>query len=384
MNTESDGRLVCVWEYRQIRVEQTIDMIAGEVSRRMDTIRVDYKLENTGAESRQVGLRAMLDTYIGANDGVPFIVPGLHGIVQSPKVFSASDVPDFVRALEKPSLTNPGAIVDVGLRPSKTERPSKVVLTHWPGADAQWNYDTQGAFGRDSAVGIYYDPAPLGAGAIRVASFTYGLGTISSTKTQNARLSLTAGGPFHAGEKFWVTALVQNPKGGQRVRVELPDGLTLSKSEESVKSVPAGGDYTQISWLVEIAPTTFGSVDLCAVLEPESVQERQTISVQPRNARLTLTAKGPFQAGRPFWVVAMVQHPKPRQSVQLSLPAGLKLHKGEVASKPVPTGDDFGRVMWAVQIAQGIAGKCDVAATLKPDSVEEHFAVDVEAGNLVR
>ncbi len=47
----------------------------------MDTVRVTYELKNSEAVTRPVGLRVMLDTLIGDNDGVPFIVPGREGIV---------------------------------------------------------------------------------------------------------------------------------------------------------------------------------------------------------------------------------------------------------------------------------------------------------------
>ena len=49
----------------------------GEQSRRLDTCLVRYVIENTDVRSHRVGLRFMLDTFIGANDGVPFTIPGV-------------------------------------------------------------------------------------------------------------------------------------------------------------------------------------------------------------------------------------------------------------------------------------------------------------------
>ena len=37
----------------------------------MDGVQVTYKLKNTGTTSREVGLRVMIDSLIGGNDGVP-------------------------------------------------------------------------------------------------------------------------------------------------------------------------------------------------------------------------------------------------------------------------------------------------------------------------
>ncbi len=85
-----------------------------------------YELKNTGATTRDVGLRMVLDTLIGANDGVPFIVPGRDGIVTGPLELSGLAVPDFVRSLERPELERPGVIVDLGLVPAEgQERPAR-------------------------------------------------------------------------------------------------------------------------------------------------------------------------------------------------------------------------------------------------------------------
>ena len=36
---------------------------------------VRYQIENKDTQNHKVGLRFLLDTYIGANDGVPFTIP---------------------------------------------------------------------------------------------------------------------------------------------------------------------------------------------------------------------------------------------------------------------------------------------------------------------
>ena len=136
-----DNSMVMDWTFRDVLVRQSLRLVAGDVSNRLDTVRVTYELKNTGAKPRQVGLRVMFDTLIGDNDGVPFIVPGHEGMVTQTLVMSGSDVPDFVRSLERPSLESPGVIVDINLVPGEGElRPSEVLLSHWPGAEAEWNF----------------------------------------------------------------------------------------------------------------------------------------------------------------------------------------------------------------------------------------------------
>ncbi len=96
------------WSYRDVLVRQSLRLMAGEVSHRVDTMRMAYELTNKGSKTRQVGLRVMLDSLIGDNDGVPFIVPGREGIVTRTLDMAGGDVPDFVRSLERPSLASPG------------------------------------------------------------------------------------------------------------------------------------------------------------------------------------------------------------------------------------------------------------------------------------
>ncbi len=138
---ERDGRFTCAWTYGDIEVEQVVELVGGEISRRTDTIRVTYTMKNNGAVSHQVGLRVMLDTLIGGNDGVPFTVPEEAGLISSSRTFTGDSVPPFIRALEFFSTERPGVVVNIGgLRPSTGEAVDEAVLSHWPGGAAEWNY----------------------------------------------------------------------------------------------------------------------------------------------------------------------------------------------------------------------------------------------------
>ena len=58
----------------------------------------------------------MIDTMIGDNDGVPFTVPGLPGLVTTFADFrQPKEIPDFIQALEVPNLRNPGTIAHMTL-----------------------------------------------------------------------------------------------------------------------------------------------------------------------------------------------------------------------------------------------------------------------------
>jgi len=378
------GSMFMTWSFRDIVVREILRLVPGEVSNRMDTVRVTYELKNRGAVARQVGLRVMLDTLIGDNDGVPFIVPGREGIVTNALSLAGNDVPDFVRSLERADLSNPGVIVDINLVPEAGQtRPSELVLSHWPGNIAGWSYD-RAPFGSDTAAGIYYAPAPLEPGQTQALGFSYGLGTISSTASRNARLSLTAGGPIRSGSSFWLVALVNQPRSGQTVRLALPQGLTARRPESLSQRVEAGGSYTQMSWLVEVAPGVLGDVQVQAVLEPGNVTERQSLHIQPPDAQLSLLPRGPFRMGRPFWVSAVVHNPRSAQSIKLTLPQGLTLAQGHAAELPVgaATAGGYAQVNWLVVSGPSSSGQHEIRAQLAPDDVQCRATVEIKPGDL--
>jgi hypothetical protein len=381
----SDDSMAMTWSFRDVVVRQTLRFVPGEVSNRIDTIRVNYELKNLGPTTRQVGLRVMLDTLIGDNDGVPFIVPGREGIVTSTLEMRGNEVPDFVRSLERPDLASPGVIVDINLVPAEGEvRPSELVLSHWPGENAEWNYNRTTPFGSDTAAGIYYAAVPLEPGRARSIGFSYGLGTISSTATRNARLSLTAGGPIRASSSFWLVALVNQPRSGQIVRLVLPQGLTARRPKSLAQPVQGSGSYTQLSWLVEVDPEVLGDVQVQAVLEPGNVTEKQSLNVQPPDAQLSLVPRGPFRTGRPFWVSALIHNPRSGQSVTLTLPDGLTLSKGHTARVAVGTlvTGGYAQVSWLVNSGPHIDGRRDISAQLAPDDVHCRATVEIKPGDL--
>jgi hypothetical protein len=383
VESSGEDRIEAEWAYGDIHVAQTVQYVAGETSRRMDCVRVEYRVENKSTAGHEVGLRVMLDSLIGGNDGVPFIVPGREQLVTAPESFTGEQVPDFVRALEVADLVNPGVIADLGLRPDESERPDEVILTHWPGGDAAWDYDRTSEFGSDTAIGLYYRPRTLDPGARRLIRFSYGLGSISSTATGNARLSLTAGGPFRSGGKFWLVALVQNPKPGQQVRLDLPEGFRLGAGHEPVKAVGSAAGYNQLSWLVEIGSATLGAAQIRAILTPDDVEERHEIVVQPRDARLILQVKPPVRSGKPFWVSALVQHAKAGQSLELQLPSGLTLAQGHVATKLVPAKEGYSQVHWLIASPPQAQSQARISVRLLPGGLEEEVAIDIQQGTLI-
>lgn len=377
--TASAEEIEDVWLYRDVEVSQMVKLVAGDISRRMDGVQVTYRLKNTGTTSREVGLRVMIDSLIGGNDGVPFIVPGRQGIIRNATVFGADSIPDFVRALERPDLSNPGVIVDLSLKSSTGDRPDEVVLTHWPGNDALWNYNRTWAFENDSAIGLYYTQRPLAAGADRSMTFTYGLGSISSTTTKNAQLSLTAGGPFKPGKKFWLVALVQKAAGSdQKVTLQVPPGFKLDAEHTATKPVRPTAEFEQISWMIEIEAGAAGEAEFAATLEPGNVTEKFKLNVDAPEKGLRIPPLAAVKSGKKFWVSAQVRNPGANQTVEIQLPGGFSLVAGHEAIKPVAPKTGYAQVDWLIQAASTV-GTSEIKVKSMPGNLVEAVPVVVTA-----
>ena len=271
-----------VWVYpdQKVTVTQFVEIVAGEQSRKLDTCLIRYVIDNKDAKEHRVGLRFMLDTFIGQNDGVPFTIPGEKQLCETSKDFSRpDDVPDFVEALEHANLKDPGTVARVQLRlGSRIEPPSRVTIGAWPDPDLRKRDDRcsqEKTFWEvpvlpinaikevrpkeeegDSAVVLYWDAKPLPAGGLREVGFAYGLGQVASgDKDAAGRLALSVGGNFKPGGEFTLAALVQNPKRDEELSLDLPEGFHLLGGEatQKVPEVKRGAERatSPVTWKIK-------------------------------------------------------------------------------------------------------------------------------------
>ena len=287
----SDGTGDVVWEYEGIRVTQTLDYVLG-ASGQGDTVRIEYVLLNDDSVSHDIGLRIMIDTLIGNNDGVPFVIPGREGITTQAVDLQGTEIPDSIRALEIPDLVNPGVIVNLTLKGLDATPPDRVLITGWYDSEMPWDFLLKaGGLGAplnrggrqyhtpDSAVGLFYEPQTMAPGAQRTIVAYYGLGIISSVATGNVKLGLFAPSSVVEGEVFYITAVIADPQEGESVELRLPDELTLEAGESFEKEVEETGvDYTQISWLVR-ACQRVDTTTVAVSVNPDGTEEIWNMSI---------------------------------------------------------------------------------------------------------
>jgi len=240
-----------------LTISQDVSIRRGEVSGKLDTCLIGYLIENKDTRAHRVGLRFMLDTLIGGNDGVPFTIPGRPGLCNT--IFQArlpNRLPDYLQALENPSLTQPGTIAHLTIKvpdpEKKLEPPSELMLTYWPGEDAGWGIPLN-PISSDSAVVLYWSVKPMQPGEKRHLAFAYGLGALASSEG-GGNLALTFGGAFQKGGEFTVVAYVNKPTMGQTVTIELPKGLVLAEGSGPLKQTVVASmasPVSQVSWRVK-------------------------------------------------------------------------------------------------------------------------------------
>src|SRR5437588_12816023 len=86
----------------KVRITQHVEVVPGK-SRLLDTCLIYYIIKNNDTQPRSVGLRVMLDTYIGDNDGVPFLVPGERDFLTTMHDYKTrAEAPPYLEAVENP------------------------------------------------------------------------------------------------------------------------------------------------------------------------------------------------------------------------------------------------------------------------------------------
>ncbi|MGB8645463.1 MAG: hypothetical protein WCF84_09515 [Anaerolineae bacterium] len=257
--SELDG----VWQYQSIVFTETVKAVLGSSTHQIDTFRISYQAKNLDSQPHNVGLRMMIDTLIGDNDGVPFLVPGLDGLINHPLDLKGNDIPDRIQVYQTNDIRDHGVIVQITLKGTGLTPPDRFIITPWCGQSPQWDYYAQfggnsdgfhqcGQLGgkADSAIGIFYNDRTLKSGETHEWSTYYGLGAIE-TPILNSQLAFAKlSESFQVGEDFWISVLVQNPKPGQSVILQLPPQLELI--EGSMEQVVKNTDLSQsqISWHV--------------------------------------------------------------------------------------------------------------------------------------
>ena len=221
-NTDFDKanlRAVSTMTVDGVEIKQTIQIVNNETTGIKDTVKISYSYKNTANTSKNVGIRIMLDTMLGDNDGAPFKVPSL-GNVTTEKELSGSRIPSSWQAFD--NLSNASVFAVGTLYKSGERRPDKVQFASWGNvyySAGAYNYiiDPGQSVTGDSAVAIYWDAKPLAAGNSSSVCTYYGVG-----RNDNPTGSGTTEAPINVPSTgFAVMAVDENQSPVSGVQVEI-------------------------------------------------------------------------------------------------------------------------------------------------------------------
>lgn len=265
--TKTDDGIVTVCRLGDIQVTQKLAFARGMRTRLLDTLGISYKIENMGTAAHKVGLRVLLDTMCGANDGAPIRAGGDEAFTRA-TVLPGKDAPDFWMAFD--TLTNPTVVSQGTLRGEHgtLTPPDKIIFADWgtladdpwqPKLDPGKDFVRKGETDVDTAAAMLWEPVELAPDRSVTYTTHYGVGYLKFGPP--AVFNIALNGPADATfehertDTFTVTGFVQyNGSVDARdvnLTLKLPDGLTLVEgSAKSGDALMKKGDIVQRSWRV--------------------------------------------------------------------------------------------------------------------------------------
>jgi len=385
--------IICAFRIGPLEVEQELGFARTPTTRVKDAARIMYRVTNRGGEAHAVGLRVMLDTMLGANDGAPLRAQEM--AVSAATRMEGDKIPEYWQAFD--SLSAPAVISQGTLRAPGLTPPHRLDMVDWGTlADAPWqfpfvsgaDFTRQGEQQPDTAVALYWNPEPLAPGESRTYVTLYGVGGVSLSPAQLS-LGLTAPAEvdFSYDDKrpFSVTAYVEN-SGGFASRntvctLTLDKGLQLTDDRGAVKlGLLAPGETKQITWRVLPTGEATGVLKLAAAvtsdnLEPNRVVREIVVNSPPRIAltlaapgRLAVTPQNRYQPN-PFEVRARAENVGAQTGrnlvMALELSEGLRLVEGASAIQlgealPAGASQEF---VWSLRATGLPTGKLGMSVT---------------------
>jgi len=247
---------ITTWDIDKIQFSQTLSIVEGSTTGNLDTAEIKYVVTNKDTVSHEVGVRVMLDTMLGENDGAPFRIPKAGGVTTE-REFLKNNMPMYWQAfddLSHPSFQSQGTLTGgLATIPDRfiTVGWSHINETTWecetiPNQDFDYTYSDY----YDSAVGIYWFPIKLGPGQSKEFVTYYGLGGIDIDIQPPLVVGLTAPEKViinknDISKTFTLTAYLDNSSPGVTktatgitTELILPKGLSLAENEKAIQNIP--------------------------------------------------------------------------------------------------------------------------------------------------
>ena len=435
--TVEDNQIVTKTRFDNIVVEQILSIVKSSTTGLADSAQIQYRIINEGEQEEKVGLRVMLDTMLGENDGAPFRLG--EDTISTDRLYYDKQLDDFWQAFD--SVSNPQVTSQGSFIGPDVSTPDRVYFSDWGSlADGVWDFDfnpgqefvRKGEYEIDSAMAMYWVPEKIAAGETKTYITKYGLGGITIVP---GILSLGVTSPAEVtldenNQSFPVVAYLENTSEinarNVTINIELPDGFNAEDSVRELGNM-APEDISQITWNVRAdnrdnlpeEMTYRVIVDADNTDSNEVERKVEFIGPPELNANITLMEDVESVDGRlepnPFRVQAEINNSGESSlygvEAELILPPGLVTASSEKAKKNLGMLKDGEKINinWAIEalrvdgtlpFALKVTGINDYQKTiveeinlpeLKPlimlretkgQQDEDYYAVDIAAANI--
>jgi len=170
-------------------VREMVEFAKSEGSALADGVRLSFELENVSEKDATLGLRMLVDTYLGEKAGLHFASD------KNPKIVNETEITrDSGEAWLSTTGEKGGFMIQ--LEGAGIDRPDRILVANWKRlADSTWGFDPnpQRNFTlipysiNDSAAALYWEPTSVPRGGIRRLSFAMGAFNEKGYAAQSAR-----------------------------------------------------------------------------------------------------------------------------------------------------------------------------------------------------
>jgi hypothetical protein len=180
--SRTDTGLRLEFRSASVVVRQDLDFVLSDGASLADGVRVTFSLENISEREVSLGIRYLIDTWLGEKSGVHFYTD------KRPRIGSETEIlrSDADAWIATPSGPYPQAVKSgfmIQIAGDGVDRPDRALLANWKRlSDATWGFaaNSQRNFTvtpysiNDSAVALFWEPVSVARGGTRSVSFVMG------------------------------------------------------------------------------------------------------------------------------------------------------------------------------------------------------------------
>lgn len=294
--TSSQKRMEFAWGYEDLNITQTLTLVEGITTGREDSVRVEYVVYNSGSKSHTVGMRILLDTMLGSNDGTPFSVPG-YGAVTTDTEFTGESVPTYWYAFD--NIRTPAVCSLATVKIYEYKSPDRIVFSNWNRMyDSYWDvkllkgrgFSPNALATPDSGVAVFWEPVKVDSYKSVKYAICYGLHKPAMNIGDAFNIAVSCPLKIYSAQQFTLVCDVENATDDGLLRnviatMEVLPDKSLDLQKGSVKQMIddlSAREAAKVNWLFQPSALYTGQVNIRITFSgelhsPEGVKQKSVV-----------------------------------------------------------------------------------------------------------